>query len=241
MDNPLTRRLEAVGRLPQEDKDVLDELCRHKRDIQARRHIIREGDQPDNVQLILSGWAARYKLTKDGQRQITAFLVPGDFCDLHVTILKHMDHSIVSLTPVTVASIPAKEMEELALERPILTRALWWSTLVDEAVLREWLVSAGRRSAYEAMAHLLCELHARLRRVGLVAHHQFELPVTQEELADAIGITSVHANRMLQRLRREGLIQWLERKLTILDSEGLCKAGGFDPSYLHVEDLRAGG
>ena len=238
MDNPLTRRLEAVGDLPDADKEALDHLCRHKREICARQHIIRQGDQPDYVQLIISGWAARYKLLPDGQRQITAFLIPGDFCDLHITILKKMDHSILALTPTTVASIPAEEMEELPLQRPMLARALWWSTLVDEAVLREWLVSAGRRSAYEALAHLLCELHARLSRVGLVADERFELPITQEELADAIGITAVHVNRMLQRLRRQGLVQWLERKLTILDSAALCKAGGFDPSYLHPEGLR---
>jgi CRP-like cAMP-binding protein len=149
-----------------------------------------------------------------------------------------MDHSIVALTPTRLVRIPARVMEDLPVERPTLTRALWWSTLVDEAVLREWLVSAGRRNAYEALAHLLCELHARLRRVDMVQDHQYDFPVTQDELADALGLTPVHVNRVLQRLRREGLVQLLERKVSILDSEALCKAAGFDPSYLHPDALR---
>lgn len=235
---PLVRKLEAVGGLPEADKNALNDLCQDVREFKADRNIIREGDRPNYVHLIISGWAARYKLLPNGQRQITAFLIPGDFCDLHVTVLEQMDHNIMALTPVTLACIPAKVMEQLPVERPRLTRALWWSTLVDEAVLREWLVSAGRRNAYQALAHLLCELHARLQRVNMVNDHQFELPVTQEELADALGLTAVHVNRTLQRLRREGLIQLLERKVTILNSQGLCKVAGFDPSYLHPEALR---
>ena len=238
MDNALVRRLEAVDHLSDGDKEFLAQLSRRVSHVSARRTIVREGDRPDNVHLIISGWAARYKLLPDGRRQITAFLVPGDFCDLHATILKQMDHSIVALAPTTVAKIPARVMEELPYERPALTRALWWSTLVDEAILREWLVSAGRRNAYEALAHLLCELHARLRRVGMVQDHRFEMPVTQDELGDALGMTGVHVNRTLQRLRREGLVELVGRRLNILDSEGLCKAADFDPSYLHIEALR---
>ena len=238
MCDSLIRKLETVGGLPDADKDALNDLCQDVREFSARRTIIRQGDRPDYVHLVISGWAARYKLLPDGQRQITAFLIPGDFCDLHITVLKQMDHNIVALTPVKLACIPAEVMERLPLERPTLTRALWWSTLVDEAVLREWLVSAGRRNAYQALAHLLCELHARLRRIGMVEDHRFELPVIQEELADALGLTTVHVNRVLQRLKRERLIQILERKVTILDSKGLCAVAGFDPSYLHSEALR---
>jgi CRP-like cAMP-binding protein len=239
MCEPLIRKLETVGGLSDADKDTLDDLCRDVREFGARRNIIREGDRPDYVHLVISGWAARYKLVRDGQRQITAFLLPGDFCDLHITVLGHMDHSIIALTPVRLACIPAKVMEQLPFERPALTRALWWSTLVDEAVLREWLVSAGRRNAHQALAHLLCELHTRLRRVGMVHDDRFELPVTQEDLADALGMTPVHVNRMLKRLRKEQLIQIFDRKVTILDSEGLCAVAGFDPSYLHAEALRS--
>lgn len=234
----LVRKLETVGGLPEADKDALHELCQNIREVGARGNIIRDGDRPNHVHLVISGWAARYKLLPDGQRQITAFLIPGDFCDLHITVLEHMDHNIAAVTPVKLACIPAEVMENLPLERPTLARALWWSTLVDEAVLREWLVSAGRRNAHQAVAHLFCELHTRLRRVGMVENHRFELPVTQEDLADALGLTPVHVNRMLKRLKNEELIQIFDRKLTILDGERLCKVAGFDPSYLHSEALR---
>jgi CRP-like cAMP-binding protein len=238
LDNPLIRKLETVGTLPDVDKRALVDVCDDVREFSAKRDIIREGARPDFVHLVLEGWAARYKLVPSGRRQITAFLVPGDFCDLHITVLQQMDHSITSITPTKIACIPAKVMKELPETHPSLTRALWWSTLVDEAVLREWLVSAGRRNAYEAVAHILCELHARLKRVGLVEGHHFELPVTQEELADALGLTAVHVNRMLQRLRMEGLVQLEKGRLAVLDSLGLCKVAGFDPSYLHPEKLR---
>ena len=138
---------------------------------------------------MLSGWAARYKLLPDGTRQITAFLIPGDFCDLHVTILREMDHGILALSPATIAYIPHQAMQDLPLNRPALARALWWATLVDEAVLRAWIVTIGRRDAHEGVAHLLCELHARMRNVGLVEEGAFSLPLTQEELADALGLT----------------------------------------------------
>jgi CRP-like cAMP-binding protein len=237
--NPLISKLETVSYLSRGDKKALDGLCDDIREFDAQSDVIQEGDHPIFVHLVLSGWAARYKDLPDGQRQITAFLVPGDFCDLHVTILKEMDHSILSLTPTRIARIPAALIQELPLQRPTLARALWWSTLVDEAILREWLVSAGRRNTYQALAHLFCELHARLRRVGRVASAQFELPATQDVLADALGRTPVHVNRMLQRLRKEGLIQLRGKKLTILDAQALCKTAGFDPSYLHSDQLAA--
>ena len=170
----------------------------------------------------------------DGARQITAYLIPGDFCDLHVTILRQMDHSITALTPATVAFVPHGEMEALTAERPALVRALWWATLVDEAVLRAWIVNLGRRDAYESIAHLMCELHVRMEQVGLVENGRFDLPLTQEELADSLGLTPVHVNRILQRLRADGLIILRERLLTILDVAGLRKVAGFDPNYLHT-------
>ena len=168
-----------------------------------------------------------------GSRQITAFLVPGDFCDLHATILREMDHGILTLTPATVAYIPHQAMQDLPLNRPALARALWWATLVDEAVLRAWIVNIGRRDAYRGRRPSVCELHVRMRNVGLVEEGRFSLPLTQEELADALGLTPVHVNRVLQRLRKEGLITLQARRLTVDDPAGLREAAGFDPSYLH--------
>jgi CRP-like cAMP-binding protein len=234
--NPLVAKLETFSPMEDEDREALLAAFADVRDLPADRDIIREGANPDHIHLMVEGWAARYKLLPDGSRQITAFLIPGDFCDLHITILGQMDHSILALTPSRVAFVPAKVMEALPLERPKLARALWWATLVDEAVLRAWIVNLGRREAHERIAHLLCELHVRLIHVGLAQDGHFDLPVTQEELADALGLTAIHTNRVLQRLRTEGLITLKERRLTILDIEGLGKLAGFDPNYLHARN-----
>ncbi|HEV2747775.1 MAG TPA: Crp/Fnr family transcriptional regulator [Allosphingosinicella sp.] len=231
--NPLLRKLDNVTRLSGDDRAALADACRDTREFAAHHDIISEGDKPDHVHLILDGWAARYKVVPDGARQITAYLIPGDFCDLHVTILREMDHGIAALTPVTAAFIPHDRMEALTRQRPALTRALWWATLVDEAVLRAWIVNLGRRDAYQSVAHLMCELHVRMKNIGSVTEGKFDLPLTQEEIADTLGLTPVHTNRVLQRLRGEGLIELKARQLTILDGGRLRQAAGFDPNYLH--------
>jgi CRP-like cAMP-binding protein len=233
-DGPLVARLETLGPLADADREALAALADNARDIGARRSIIREGDRPDHVHLMLEGWAARYKLLPGGMRQITAFLIPGDFCDLHTTILAEMDHSISTLTRARIAYVPRGRMEELT-ERPQLARAFWWSTLVDEAVLRNWIVNIGRRDAHEAIGHLMCELYARLKTVGLADDLHFELPLTQEEIGDALGLTSVHVNRVLQRMRGEGLISFARGALAIHDYVRLERASGFNPNYLHLD------
>jgi CRP-like cAMP-binding protein len=235
---PLLAKLETLTPLPAEERRALIEICRNPRDLGPRRSIIREGDRPDHVHLMVEGWAARYKLLNDGSRQITAFLIPGDFCDLHVTILAAMDHSISTLTNARVCYVPRGEMDALT-ARPHLTRAFWWATLVDEAVLRAWLVNIGRRDAFEAIGHLMCELYLRLRNVGLTTDHSYELPLTQEEIGDALGLTPVHVNRVLQRMRADGLITLNRSALTIHDYRRLEKASGFNANYLHIEQRPA--
>ena len=232
---PLVAKLETRAPLAAEDVAALATLCDEARDMEARRNIIREGDRPDHVHLMIEGWAARYKLLPDGGRQITAFLIPGDFCDLHVTILGEMDHSIATLTKARVAFIERAQMDALT-DRPGLVKAFWWSTLVDEAVLRSWVVNVGRRGAREAIGHLICELFVRMRNVGLTSGPGFELPLTQEEIADALGLTPVHVNRVLQRMRADGLISLKQGALVILDSDRLAGEGGFNPNYLHIGD-----
>jgi CRP-like cAMP-binding protein len=239
ISNPLIAKLANVIELSPEDRATLNHLCGTIRHVTDNRDIIREGDRPNHVHLVLKGWAARYKVLPDGRRQITAFLVPGDFCDMHITILQEMDHSISALTPVTVADVPHDAIEELARSRPDLTKALWWTTLVDEAVLRSWIVNLGRRNAFERIAHLICEMHLRLTHVGLVKDDRFGLPLTQEELGDATGLTPVHINRVLGRLRAENLFEWQRGTITILDMEGLRRVAGFDPNYLHSKPLAA--
>ncbi|HEY0311151.1 MAG TPA: Crp/Fnr family transcriptional regulator [Allosphingosinicella sp.] len=237
--SPLVVKLESFATLAAADRAALADLGRYARDLGARRNVIREGDRPDHVHLILDGWAARYKLLPDGTRQITAFLIPGDFCDLHITILGHMDHSIATITRATVAYVPRAVMDALT-DRPSVAKAFWWATLVDEAVLRAWVVNVGRRDAYESIGHLMCELYLRMHNVGLTTDHSYELPLTQEELGDALGLTPVHVNRSLQRMRADGLISLDRGALTIHDYRRLEKASGFNPNYLHFE-RRSGG
>ena len=148
----LAKRLATVADLTEEDRAHLDHLCRNVGTVREKRDIISEGDRPEQIHLILKGWAARYMLLADGTRQIAAFLIPGDFADLNVTVLGRMDHSIVALTPCKVAYVDAAELDRLTSENPRLTRAMFWSTLVDEAVLRQWIVNVGRRDAYERVA-----------------------------------------------------------------------------------------
>ena len=233
----LIAKLDSAARLGDEEKQAVRDLCVSTRTVPAKQDIISEGDKPEHVHVVLDGWAARYKTLPDGSRQILAFLIPGDFADLHVTILKEMDHGIVALIPSRVAYAPHRQMEELPLHRPQLARALWRATLIDEAVLRSWIVNLGRRDAAARIAHLFCELHARMALVGLVSEGQFRLPLTQEVIGDATGLTSVHVNRVLQRLRSDGLIVLEHGELTIVDAAELGRLAGFDPNYLPRERL----
>ena len=235
MPNLLTRKLEAFAPLPEADRRLLDDVVRGPREVGARRDLIREADRAENVQLILEGFACRYKILPDGRRHIMAYLIPGDFCDLHVFILRAMDHGIATLSPCRVVAIPRARILEL-MERPAIARAIWWATLVDEATLREWLVNIGARSAEHRVAHLLCELLLRLETVGLTSDGRYELPLTQAEIADTMGLSHVHVNRVLQRLRAEELITLKSGALVILDVPRLKEFSGFNPNYLHLAE-----
>jgi CRP-like cAMP-binding protein len=163
-----------------------------------------------------------------------AMHIPGDFCDLHSFILKRMDHNIAALGQCRIAKFSHAVIHEITERYPRLGRALWWDTAVDGAIMREWMISMGRRSAYEQIAHLLCELLVRLRSVGLVSDDSYEMPATQAELGDAFGLSTVHVNRILQELRREGLIVFKNKRVTIPDLDRLKEAAGFDAAYLYV-------
>ena len=185
------------------------------------------------MHLITSGFACRHKILPDGTRQIFAYLLPGDLCDLHVFILDAMDHTISTLSSCTVVDIPRKAILQLT-ERSAIARALWWATLVDEGTLREALVNIGRRKGEERVAHFLCELLARLEIVGLVADNAFNLPITQTELGDTMGLSTVHINRVLQYLRGQKLITFSQGSVKVLDVEGLKRFSDFNPNYLHL-------
>ena len=203
--------------------------------VRQRRDLIREGDRPRGVNLILDGWAFRYKTLEDGRRQIIAFYLPGDLCDLHGYILKEMDHSVGALTPVRYVEIPRDRIEGLSMLGPRLNQAFWWDTLTAAAIQREWTVNLGQRDAIERLSHLFCELFFRLRIVGLVEGNCCEIPLTQTDLAEATGMTPVHVNRMVQELRARGLIRWKGREFEALDLDGLCNVAMFNPTYLHLD------
>jgi CRP-like cAMP-binding protein len=228
-------KLEAFTKLSTDDRTALAEASKNFRYVDPRRDLISEGDKPRYVHLMLEGWACRYKSLPDGKRQIVSIFVPGDFCDVNVYILTHMDHSIGAITRLKVAMITPEEMNALTAERPRVTQALWWHELVTAAVQREWTVNLGQRSAYERLAHLLVELYLRLKAVGRAHDRRCDFPLTQNDLADATGLTAVHVNRTLQELRRDRLIELERKQLHILDLERLMDVSMFNANYLHLE------
>jgi len=236
MAKHLIRKLEQFTRLSSADKAALEQAASLKlRQLAPKEDLIREGDKPRQVNLILEGWAYRYKTLEDGRRSIAAFMVPGDLGDLRMFILKQMDHSVGALTPVRVAQIPGDPILDLTEGSPRLSRALWWNSLVEEAIAREWIANVGQRDATERLAHLFCEIFVRLRAVGLTNGHSCELPVTQGQLADATGLSAVHVNRTLQDLRAAGLVSLRGKTLTISDLEALQRAALFNANYLHLD------
>lgn len=235
MTNAFTRKLSRFGELTDEEVSVLESLSANPENRPRGRDLIRQGASADAVQLLLEGWAYRYKVLKNGRRQILGYLLPGDICDLHVTLLSEMDHSVGLLTEAQVVTVPSQQLQEVMQRYPQVERALWCAVLIDEAILREWLTNLGQRDAFSRVGHHLCELWHRMRNVGLVNEDkQFDLPVTQEELGDALGLTPVHINRTLKRLREDGLVAIRQKRLTVLDATRLTQATGFDPAYLHL-------
>ena len=236
MENVLTRKLERFAPLSIEDKDLLDQVVAHHRLVGARTTLISEGQASDTVRLIVDGLACRYKTLDDGSRQIVAYLVPGDFCDLNVFLLRAMDHSIATMSACTVVDIPRHRIVEMT-SRIELTRALWWVTLVDEGTLREWLLNVGQRPALKRLAHLFCELYVRMQAVGLVTEDSYVLPLTQNDMADTIGLSAVHINRCLQQLREMGFVTFKNRTMSLTGVAEMMRFCGFDPSYLHFDGL----
>ncbi|HEV7610342.1 MAG TPA: Crp/Fnr family transcriptional regulator [Steroidobacteraceae bacterium] len=235
MNNPLLRKLSNFTALSEEESAAIDECCKDVREVGAREDVIAQGDRTGGVKLLLEGFACRYKTLEDGRRQIVAYFVPGDLCDLRVFILKRMDHSIGAIAPSKIATISPDNVLRLMHTYPTLTTALWWSTLVEEAIAREWIVNVGQRNALERMAHLFCELLYRYRAVGLNQDLSCTLPLTQVELAETLGLSSVHVNRTLQELRRQQLITLNGRTLTIQNLRALEELSLFNAEYLHLD------
>ena len=232
----MVRKIEAFQQLTDAERDDVVALCCGVQAISRRRDIVSAGDKPTHVRVVLEGWAARYALTDSGARRITAFLLPGDFCDIHITSLNVMDHGIVALTDCRVGLIEKTAIDQITRSTPALTLAFWRATLVDEAILRQWIVNAGRKNATQHIAHLFCELQARLSLIGMAGENDIIVPLTQEEVADAAGLTNVHVNRTLRDLRERGLIEITGSAVHIPNIAALRREAEFDPTYLHLRD-----
>ncbi|NUR44753.1 MAG: Crp/Fnr family transcriptional regulator [Sphingomonas sp.] len=204
-------------------------------DVRADRLAVRQGEIMDHSMILLSGIAARRKDMRDGRRQYTELHVPGDFTDLHSFTLKYLEHDIVALSDCSFALVPHENLKKITERHPHLTRVLWFSTNVDASIHREWVVSLGSRSAIARMAHLFCEMYVRLEMVGLTRGDSYDLPISQQELGEMLGITSVHSNRTLQQLRKRGLIDFAGGLVTIRDVAALKQIAEFDASYLYLD------
>lgn len=233
MINRFIHKLNELVDLNRSDISALTAATANARPYAPRKDLIREGDEPGPVFVVLDGWACRYKVLPSGTRQIMAFLMPGDACDLHVKLLAAMDHSIQAITQASVATISRASMQSMMHEHPNIAQAMYIAQLIDEGVLRAWIVSMGRRSSTARVAHLICELYLRARNIGLANDEEFALPLSQVVLADALGMTPVHINRVLKELRLSGAMALKRGSVIILDPKKLVRIAGFDENYLH--------
>lgn len=227
----LRQRIELSA---EEERAICNAVAETRR-VAADQVLVRSGDPLNSSLLLLDGWLARSKDLPGGERQVTELHIAGDFADLHGFTLKRLDHDLMTLSDCTIAVVPHERLRDITERFPRLARFYWFSTNVDAAITRELALSLGQRSAISRMAHLFCELHARLDAVGKARRDGFEFPLTQRELSECLGLTVVHANRTIQELRRRGLVELENRQLTIIDRRGLEGVAEFDPSYLYLD------
>ncbi|MBA2779174.1 Crp/Fnr family transcriptional regulator [Billgrantia kenyensis] len=235
----ISRRLESIFPITDEESQAFKELPVQVVALKADRDIVSIGDRPHQCCMVLEGFTCVYKLSQAGKRQIMALHLPGDIPDLQSLHLAVMDNSIATISPCTVGFIQHADLRRICECYPRLASALWRETLVDAALMREWLLNIGQRDSFTRTAHLLCELQMRLRAVALINGPAFDLPITQEQMADAVGISTVHMNRVFQALRARSLIKRCKSEVTILDWQELQEAGEFEPHYLHLREAVA--
>lgn len=230
----LVTKLRVSNRLDAEDLKALHELPIDGRSVAARQTVVHDGDRPSQCCLLIDGFMCRSKNTLDGQRQILSLHIAGEIPDLQSLHLKVMDHNLSTLTACKLGFVSHDAMSRLTRARPNVAAALWRETLIDAAIFREWIVNVGRRTALVRLAHLISETRTRLKAIGRASDGHFQFPVTQPDLADCLGLSPVHVNRVMQELRTDGLIEVQKFSFHVLDGEKLEERAQFDASYLHL-------
>jgi len=232
MAKSLFHKLQRLNPLTEDDFATLERSLGATRQVRADEDVVSEGDRPTTCLVLTDGLVGRYKQLRNGRRQIVSFQVPGDFVDMHSFVLGRLDHSMGALTPCRLRPISHPAMQDILDKHPRIALALWREVMIDAAVFREWVVNVGQRPAYERLAHVFCEVAYRLKVVQQMHGDRFAFPVTQEELGQAVGLSAVHVNRVMQRLKADHLVTHRAGVLAIHDWQGLQTAGDFDPAYL---------
>ncbi|MES2846459.1 MAG: Crp/Fnr family transcriptional regulator [Pseudomonadota bacterium] len=234
-DSPFARKLSAFVRLKDEDLLAMSELYRRRRKFAVGADMIHQGQTDQSAYVLASGWACSYKLLRGGTRQIVDFQIPGDFLGLRSVLFRTSDHNVEPVTPIHASEVMQRDLLDVFSQTPRLATAILWAASRDEAMVVEHLVDLGRRSATERTAHFLLELGARLRLVGMADRTGYACPLSQYLLADALGLSAIHVNRVLRELREEGLMTFQKGRVTFDDYEALAKLSAFDRSYLDHE------
>ena len=237
--NLMLRKLRLWAPLQRDDEEALLSLPHVIVTVGKQRALVTEGDSVSHCWVILSGYCVRYKIVGSGDRQILSIHMKGDLIDLQNSLLGVADHGVQTLTECQMAKIPIEALRALARQRPTISDALWYDTLVDGSIHREWVANVGRRDGRTRIAHLLCEFALKLEAVSLGEKLDYELPMTQDQLADATGLTAVHVNRVLKGLERDGLIERVTAKSVLIgDWQRLSEAGDFSRQYLHLDAVK---
>jgi CRP-like cAMP-binding protein len=232
LHSPLTSKLSAYVALANSDLDILARFHNRRRSFKPGHTLIHEGQKNGSAFVLATGWACSYKMLPDGERQIVDFQIAGDFVGLRSILFQTSDHSAEAVTPIEVSEVLASDLTDSFEQAPRLAAAVLWAASRDEAMMVEHLVNLGRRTADERMAHFLLELGARLRIVGIGDASGFDCPLTQYHLADVLGLSAVHVNRVLRHLREEGLLTFQKGRVSFDDLDGLTRLAAFDPEYL---------
>jgi CRP-like cAMP-binding protein len=232
----LVRKLAMHIDLDEDDRNAILALPTVLRTLDASSYIIREGEPPTQCAVLISGFAYRQKLTGEGARQIVSLHIPGDALDFQHLFLDVADHNVQTLTRATIATVPRAALRELARTRPAIGNAILIDILIEGSIFREWVLNVGRRDARTRVAHLLCEFASRLQAQGLAEDYGFELPMTQEQLGDAVGLTAVHVNRTLKSLQADGLIERDRRRITFPQWQAMIGIADFSQRYLHIDE-----